>query len=165
MCTVKGPFEMPNSLAYCRSARWLKSCVRAWAPQVEANQYIKSQTVLGELNKNKKDYLLRKKSTWLFVSYNKTNWLIEPYAITLTVQPSHNEWVDHPGMDLHSGVSENVSAELVVLAAWSWACYLYSKSSHRISVAIKQGNAWQTPTIVPKNDSKRPFTPVSVIEK
>lgn len=71
MFRVKGLFEMLNSLAYCKSARWLKNCVRAWAPQIEANQHIKSQTVLAKLSQNKKDNLLIKKkvSIWIFVSY------------------------------------------------------------------------------------------------
>lgn len=72
-------------------------------------------------------------------------------------------------MDLDSGGGENMSAELMHLAVWSWASYLDSTSSHRMPMAIKQGNTWQTATIAPnrkwepKNNSERPSRPMSVI--
>lgn len=52
-------------------------------------------------------------------------------------------------MDLDSGGDENMSAELMHVAVWSWASYLQSESPHRMLMAIKQGDTWQTPTIVP----------------
>ena len=71
MFSVKGLFDKSNFLAFCKFALWLKNCVEAWAPQVKANQYINSQTMLGELSKNKKDILFigRKESTWIFASH------------------------------------------------------------------------------------------------
>lgn len=55
-------------------------------------------------------------------------------------------------MDLDFGVSENMSAELGDLAVWLWASYLYSESSHRIDVTIKQGNMWRAATMVPNTN-------------
>lgn len=74
MFSVKGLLEKSNFLAFCKFAKWLKNCVRAWAPQVEANQYIKSQTMLVELSKNKQTkkifyFLEEKESTRNLISH------------------------------------------------------------------------------------------------
>lgn len=71
MFSVKGLFDKSNFLTFCKFALWLKNYAGAWAPQVEANQYINSQTMLGGLSKNKRGILFigRKESTWIFVSH------------------------------------------------------------------------------------------------